>query len=97
MNLNMGPNADPNVDNYGHLGGLITGIFAGFAISEQYDADAKAAGRTPDRFTDEDWENRCCSSCVDRCCQILLIVWIVGLLVIFYVFVDVDVDQGSID
>jgi len=34
MNLNIGPDADPNVDNFGHLGGLITGIIVGFAITE---------------------------------------------------------------
>lgn len=34
LNLNIGPGSDPHTDNFGHLGGLITGIFAGFSISE---------------------------------------------------------------
>jgi len=37
MNLNIGPNADPKVDNIGHLGGFATGVFAGLAISEFID------------------------------------------------------------
>ena len=37
MNLNLGPDADTKVDNYGHLGGFITGIFAGIAITEFFD------------------------------------------------------------
>ena len=37
LNLNQGPNADAKVDNYGHLGGLLTGIFAGIAICEFMD------------------------------------------------------------
>lgn len=53
MNLNVGPNADPKIDNWGHLGGLITGIFAGIAITENLDADARAAKRSPDRFTED--------------------------------------------
>jgi len=51
MNLNIGPGADPKVDNWGHLGGGITGFFAAFAISEDLDADARKKNRTPDRFT----------------------------------------------
>lgn len=34
LNLNQGPNQDKKVDNWGHLGGLITGILAGIAICE---------------------------------------------------------------
>ena len=51
MNLNIGGNADPKVDNFGHLGGLITGIFAGFAIAEFFDWEARSEKRHPDRFT----------------------------------------------
>jgi len=53
MNLNMGPQADAKVDNFGHLGGLITGIFAGIAICEFMDQTAKNKERTPSRFTEE--------------------------------------------
>lgn len=55
MNLNVGPHADTHVDNWGHLGGLITGIFAGLAITEKFDYDARSANRAPDRFTEEDY------------------------------------------
>lgn len=37
LNLNIGPNADTKVDNLGHLGGFITGIWAGLAITEFID------------------------------------------------------------
>jgi membrane associated rhomboid family serine protease len=37
MNLNIGPNADTKVDNIGHLGGFITGIWCGLAITEFID------------------------------------------------------------
>ena len=40
MNLNIGPSADPKVDNWGHLGGGITGIFCSMAITENLDMDA---------------------------------------------------------
>jgi rhomboid protease GluP len=38
LNLNQGPDSDPKVDNWGHLGGLITGILVGTVITENYDA-----------------------------------------------------------
>ena len=53
MNLNIGPGADSKVDNWGHLGGGITGFFAGIAISEHLDYKARKANRNPDRFTEE--------------------------------------------
>jgi len=34
VNTNIGPMADGNVDNFGHLGGLITGFLAGLTICE---------------------------------------------------------------
>ena len=33
-NLNIGPNADGGTDTFGHLGGLIAGVFCGLAITE---------------------------------------------------------------
>jgi len=53
LNLNIGPTADPKVDNWGHLGGGITGFFCAFVVSENLDADARKKNRTPDRFTEE--------------------------------------------
>ena len=43
---------DGETDNWGHLGGFITGIFAGFAIAEWFDLEARSKDRTPDRFTE---------------------------------------------
>jgi rhomboid protease GluP len=56
MNLNIGPGADPKVDNWGHLGGGITGFFCAFVVSENLDADARKKNRTPDRFTEEQYK-----------------------------------------
>ena len=85
LNSNIGPGSDPHVDGLGHLGGMITGGIVGFAISEQYDADAIAAERTPDRFTDEEYKARsgCCSFC-SRCGLVTLIVWFLTLFIWFY-------------
>ena len=91
---------DPKVDNWGHLGGLITGIFAGFAIAEWYDGDARSKDRIPDRFTEEEYENKwgCCLFCAKiRVGTILLFTWLITLLVLFYTVVDVNVEQGNID
>jgi membrane associated rhomboid family serine protease len=55
MNLNIGADADSKVDNWGHLGGFITGFLAGFAIAEFFDCKARSRNETPDRFTDEEY------------------------------------------
>ena len=93
MNLNVGPMADPHVDNWGHLGGGITGFFSGIAITEQLDYYARRAGRTPDRFSKEQYERRstCCKTFIcERAGAMLLTTWLLTLLVYFYGFVDVD-------
>lgn len=58
LNLNIGPNQDTKVDNWGHLGGLITGIFAGLAITEFQDSTARGKNRIPDRFTEREYKER---------------------------------------
>ena len=91
MNLNIGPGADPHVDNNGHLGGLITGIMAGVAISEQYDANAREAGRHPDRFSEEEYKRRGkWWKYLNRMCQIILILWFVILMSYFWFVIDPD-------
>lgn len=101
LNLNIGPHADSHVDNWGHLGGLITGIFAGHAITEALDAiDRGKENPIPRRFTEEEYKKRsgCCKTWV--CHYIwwfILTAWIITLLVLFYTVVDVDVEQGDID
>ena len=101
MNLNIGPGADPKVDNWGHLGGGITGFFASIAITEDLDADAYNKERNPDRFTEEEYKNRsgCCKTWViRRTGQILLTAWLLGLTLYFYIAVDVDnMNQESLD
>lgn len=93
--------ADPKVDNWGHLGGGITGLFAGIAITEQLDYEGRRAKRTPDRFTEEEYERRsgCCKTFIcERAGGMLFIAWILGLLIWFYGFVDVDnLNQESLD
>ena len=54
---NQGLQPDPFATNLGHLGGLITGFFIGFLITEQYDYEAEKKNRTPDRFLDEEYKN----------------------------------------
>jgi membrane associated rhomboid family serine protease len=68
LNLNIGKGSDSKVDNWGHLGGLITGIFAGLAITEFQDNSAINKDRTPDRFTEEQYNRRskCCKQCFCR-------------------------------
>ena len=93
LNLNIGPHADPKVDNWGHLGGGITGFFAGIAITEDLDADARNKERTPDRFTDEEYEKRsgCCKTFIcERAGQMLLSAWLLSLILWFYIGIDVD-------
>lgn len=95
MNLNIGPNADPKVDNIGHLGGFVTGVFAGLAITEFIDQGARNRDRKPDRYTEEEWETRseCCDSFVCRWVgTALLIIWFVLLFTLFYTVVDVNVE-----
>lgn len=92
-NLNIGADADSHVDNFGHLGGFITGIFAGLAISEWFDARARSKGRTPDRFTEEGYAMApsCCKgTVVNWIGTILYVAWFIALLIWFYVFTDVD-------
>ena len=91
INLNVGPFSDGNIDNFGHIGGLITGIITGVAISEWLDYQARRAGRVPDRFTKEEYESKWCDNFLTRWIgNILLIVYFVTLFVIFFVYIDVD-------
>ena len=100
LNLNVGPNSDPKVDNIGHAGGFVTGVFAGLAITEFQDQAARNRERIPDRFTEEEYKARrpCCNGFVCRWLgTALLISWMVLLITLFYTIVNVDVDQGDVD
>jgi len=95
LNLNVGPGKDDHVDNWGHLGGLITGIIAGFAITEALDArDRGKSDPTPRRFTQEEYKKRlsCCKTwACHYFCWFVLFCWFVTLLTLFYAVVDVDI------
>lgn len=100
VNLNVGPKRDEKVDNWGHLGGLITGILCGFAIEEAKDAIDKHKGKTPQRFTEEEYKNRpsCCNTFFcNFLCWWFLAAWFICLISLFYGVVDVDIEQGDID
>lgn len=95
MNLNVGliGKADAKVDNWGHLGGGITGVFVSMAITEDLDGDAANKDRIPDRFTEEEYKRR--SGCFKTLfCRwigrVLFFIWIVGLTTIFYAYVDTE-------
>jgi hypothetical protein len=91
---NQGLSLNWESNNIGHQGGLITGFLIGLTLTEQYDYNALSAGRTPDRYTRQEWEDRSkfrnfvCA----RCGLIFLILWFVALIVLFYTYTDVDVE-----
>lgn len=93
--INQGFSINPESQNIGHQGGLITGALIGFTLSEQYDYNALEAGRSPDRYFVREWKERSgfrnfiCA----RCGLVFLIIWFVTLILIFYLYTDVDVEQ----
>lgn len=90
LNLNLGPHSDSHVDNWGHLGGLITGILVGFSLTEFYDLEARNKERPPDRFTREEYEKKsACCAFFRYFCTVLTVLWFVALFVVFYL-IDVD-------
>jgi rhomboid protease GluP len=59
LNIGVGlAHNDNHVDSYGHLGGFITGFFAGLAFTELFDYEARFKKRIPDRYTEEEY-NAC--------------------------------------
>mgnify|MGYP002633512626 CR=1 FL=1 len=94
--MNQGLSVNWESHNIGHQGGLITGILCGLTITEQYDYNATSAGRSPDRYTEEDWKDRSCFRNVlcNRCGLIFLILWFILLFVLFYTWTDVDIEQN---
>lgn len=98
INMNIGPMADGNVDNFGHLGGLITGILVGMTLAEQYDREARSGDRVPDRFTPQQYSRR------ERFCNyffcnylghLLLGLYFIAGFTVFYMYTDVDIEQDS--
>lgn len=90
LNLNLGPHSDSHVDNWGHLGGLITGILVGFTLTEFYDLQARNKERVPDRYTRREYEDKsACCNFFRYFCLVLLILWFLALFIVFYL-IDVD-------
>lgn len=90
MNTPLLP-GDARTDTIGHLGGFVTGTFVGFAISEQYDADARAAERVPDKYTREEYEDKSeCCCFFRRFYLVVSILWFLGLFLYFYLGIDLD-------
>jgi len=100
LNLNIGPGSDSHIDNFGHLGGLISGILIGLSLTEDYDGDARNAERTPDRFTEREYKEKsaCCKSCCCNWCgRIFLIIWFVCLFTYFYLIMDISFEDDTDD
>lgn len=82
---------DPRTDVVGHLGGFLTGTLVGLAISEQYDAEARAADRVPDRYTREEYEAKSACCCFFyRFFLVVTVGWFLGLFLYFYLGIDLD-------
>ena len=100
LNLNIGPGSDSHIDNFGHLGGFITGILIGLSLTENYDDNARDAGRTPDRFTEREYKEKstCCKSCCCNWCgRIFLIIWFTCLFYYFYFIMDINFEDPPDD
>jgi|TARA_B110000285_G_C14701160_1_gene413498 hypothetical protein len=81
------------VDHWAHVGGLVTGFFAGIAICEWLDQEAKNKGRAPSRFRNlSAYESRvgCDNWFCHWCGTLFLTAWIVSLIAAFYLFTVVD-------
>jgi len=64
------------------------------------DAMDKYNGKTPQRFTEQEYRVRPACSKNFFCnflCWWFLAAWFITLLILFYTVVDVDVEQGDID
>ena len=93
VNMNLGPMADGTVDNFGHLGGLATGILVGLTFAEWYDFTARRKKRIPDRFTDQEWKFRdkyCNNFFCNYIFTFLLLAYFVTFLCLFYLWTDVN-------
>lgn len=71
---------ESNVDNLGHLGGLIVGIIMGFAIAEN-DERRDRNQSCLEFFKRTNFKN--------KCGLIVLTVWIVLFLLLFYLVIEV--------
>lgn len=79
FNIQIGV-TESNVDNLGHLGGLITGVIMGFAISENDE-------RRDNSQTFMDFIKK--SNYKNKCGIIFLFSYIVALLLVFYLLIEV--------
>ena len=79
FNIQIGA-TEANVDNLGHLGGLIVGIIMGFAIAENDD-------RRDRQQSFMDFMRR--SNYKNKCGIIFLFSYLLAFLLIFYLLVDI--------
>jgi hypothetical protein len=96
VNLNVGENANVHVDNFGHLGGFITGVAASVAISEFFDYAARKRGRVPDRFKEEDYEaycDCCKGTCANWIGTSLFGIWMLFLIIYYAAAVKTDFER----
>ena len=71
---------EANVDNLGHLGGLIVGIIMGFAIAENDERNDRSQGFI-------DFMRR--SNYKNKCGMIFLFVYLLTFILVFYLVIDV--------
>jgi len=79
FNIQIGM-TEANVDNLGHLGGLIVGIIMGFAIAENDDRNERSQGFL-DFFKNTNYKN--------KCGIIFLFSYLLTFILIFYLLIDV--------
>lgn len=93
MSFNPEITGHDRVDNYAHVGGLITGFFAGIAICEWLDREALNKGRAPDRFRNiTGYRSRvgCSNIFCYWCGTLTLTAWLVTLIMVFFTYTVVD-------
>ena len=79
FNMQMGA-YNQNIDNWGHLGGLITGIIAGFAIAENDQRTREAKGCCEFLFN---------STCANKLGMLALMIYFAMLFTIFFLAIKV--------
>jgi hypothetical protein len=72
--------SEANVDNLGHLGGLIVGIIMGFAISENDERRERQQSC---------WEFLKNSNFKNKCGFIILFLWLLIFVLLFYLLIEV--------
>ena len=97
LNIGVGLMSNDNhVDNFGHLGGFITGFFAGLAITELFDYEARYQKRVPDRFTEEEYiacGNFCKGTPINWFGCFFFVTWMFTVFIYYNVAVDTSFER----